>query len=119
MLPVLKMSATLSTDALACVALRWPIRTRRSIASARTGGVRSIGSEETSSPRCVVACIDIFLTDFDNHSVLQIHDIGMENTSRSESRGKMSLAVVDWHKHFPSKMIEPRWRKTRTESEAW
>src|SRR6476620_10747272 len=77
--PFLKISATLSTDALAGVAVRWLTRTRRSIDSARTGGLKSIGAEETCSSRCAVACIDISLSDFENDGVLQIDDISPDH----------------------------------------
>ncbi|MGB9155891.1 MAG: hypothetical protein WCB20_05320, partial [Chthoniobacterales bacterium] len=40
-----------------------------------TGGLKSIGAEETCSSRCAVACIDISLSDFENDGVLQVYDI--------------------------------------------
>jgi hypothetical protein len=73
----LKISETLSTDAPAGVAVRWLTRMRRSIDSARTGGVRSIETKQTSSSRCAVTCTDISLTEFEKHGVLQIHDIDL------------------------------------------
>src|SRR5215470_704681 len=72
--PLLKISATLSTDAPAFVAVPWPTRARRSTDSARTGGVRSTGTVETCWSRCPIACMDISLSDFENDSLLQIDD---------------------------------------------
>jgi hypothetical protein len=51
------------------------MRARRSIDSARTGGLRSSDSEETCSSRWAAACMDISLTDFESNGVLQIYDI--------------------------------------------
>src|SRR5262249_20760702 len=79
--PVLKVSATLSTDALAWVALRWITRRRKSIDSARTGGVRSIETEETSALASRVPCMDISLTDPGQDGALQIHDIDFTPSS--------------------------------------
>ena len=66
---------TFKTGSANFVAVRWLTRARRSIDSARTGGLRSIGADETCSSRCAVAYIDISLSDFENHGVLQIYDI--------------------------------------------
>jgi hypothetical protein len=60
-----------------------------------------------------------FLTDFGNYGVLQIHDIGMANITWSESRETMGWSILDWHKHFSSKIIEPRRRKQEQRVIAW